>query len=59
MTRAPWSAAQMMPSATSDEEPLPDASSTRIGMILTPGAAPAMPNPLFACAAMMPATWVP
>ena len=59
MTRAPWSAAQMMPSATSEEEPLPDASSTRTGMILAPGAAPATPTPLFAWAAMMPATCVP
>ena len=44
MTRAPWSAAQMIPAATFDDTPLPVASSTRTGRMWTPGAAPAMPT---------------
>ena len=30
-----------------------------MGRILTPGAMPAMPVPLFVCAAIVPVTWVP
>jgi hypothetical protein len=59
ITRAPWSVAQMIPLATFDAAPPPFLSSTRTGRIFTSGAAPTMPRPLFACAAMIPATCVP
>ena len=49
----------MIPAATAESSPAPVASSTRTGMIFTPGAPPAMPIALFACAAMIPAMWVP
>ena len=46
ITRAPWSAAQMIPFATFDATPPPFASRTRTGRMRTPGAAPAMPSAL-------------
>ena len=48
-----------MPAAMLDQVPPFVALSTLTGMILTLGAMPAMPCPLFIAAAMMPATCVP
>ena len=58
MTSAPLSAAHRIPSAMSCDEPVP-ASRTLTGRTLAPGATPAMPMPLPAAAATMPATCVP
>ncbi len=59
ITSAPFWAAQTMPSMTSAIQPLPSASNALTGMIWAAGATPAMPLPLLARAAMIPATWVP
>ena len=59
ITRAPESAAQMIPLATAATLPLPDASSTFTGITGAVKATPAPPARLFAAAAAMPATCVP
>ncbi len=59
ITFAPWSAAQTMPSAVSESYPLPFASSTRTGRIVTSGATPETPAPLPVSAPIVPATCVP
>ena len=46
MTFAPWSVAQLMPSATVSASPFPSLSSTRTGRIFAPGATDSTPTPL-------------
>ena len=58
-TSAPESTAQVIPAATSMFQPEPVSPSTRTGMMVAIGATPAMPRPLPALAAAIPATWVP
>ncbi len=59
ITVAPFDAANRMPFAMSELEPLPSPSSTRTAMICACGATPATPIPLSAIAAAVPATCVP
>src|SRR2546423_709395 len=67
MTEAPWSAAYLMPAATSSVDPVashPVTGShvcvrTLTSRMAASGATPAMPAPLLVVAAAIPATWVP
>ena len=59
ITSAPLSVDQMIPWATSPALPAPLSSRTRTGMIRASGATPAIPMPLLALAAIVPATCVP
>ena len=59
MMRAPWSAAQTMPAATSTSLPEPVESSTLTGRIDASGATPDSARPLPSTSATVPATCVP
>src|SRR6266516_2252897 len=59
MIEAPWSAAQTIPLAIVDEEPMPLSFITLTGRIWHDQQRPATPMPLLPRAAMMPATAVP
>ena len=59
ITRAPWSAAQTIPSAMSAALPAPFAPITLTGISEQRGQAPTPPMPLFERAAITPATSVP
>ena len=59
ITRTPCATAHAMPLAIDASGQLPSAKQTLMGTKLAPSASPATPFPLFADAAMIPATWVP